>query len=187
MKVCDKAAASFPAALRQYMELIREVDAAGQALEGLHRQHLRCRPGCSRCCTLSSVLPLEAAALHLAIAGLDGKLKKIMRAQQPGEFCPLLVDSRCAIYQSRPLICRTHGLPIAYVDYERQTIDVSVCPLNFTPHYEFARPELLFIDAFNSRLAQFNGEYSTPQGLLPTRRIALAEIVAAATSASAEE
>lgn len=187
MKVCDKAAAFFPASVRQYMELMREVDAAGQALEGLHRQHLRCRPGCSGCCTLSSVLPLEAAALHLAIAGLDGKLKKLIREQQPGEFCPLLVDSRCAIYQSRPLICRTHGLPIAYVDYERQTIDVSVCPLNFTADYEFARHELLFIDTFNVSLAQFNGEYCAPQGLPPARRIALADIVAAATAASVEE
>ena len=182
MKVSGKPAAPFPAALRQYMELMREVDEAVPALEGLHREHLRCGPGCSSCCTLSAVLPLEAAALRLAIAGVDGKVKKLIRAPRPGEFCPLLVDCRCVIYQSRPLICRTHGLPIAYVDYERQTIDVSVCPLNFTEDYAFARQELFFIDSFNVSLAQFNTEYCTQQGLPPAARIALADIVAVVTA-----
>jgi uncharacterized protein len=166
----------------QYMELMREVDAVVRHLEGLHRAHLRCRPGCCACCTLSSVLALEAAALEMAIARLDEKVKKLVRDQRHGEFCPLLVDSLCAVYQGRPLICRTHGLPIAYVDYERQAIDVSVCPLNFAADYEFVRQELLFIDTFNVKLARFNREYCKRQEITNTGRIAMADIVAAATA-----
>jgi uncharacterized protein len=170
--------------LLQYVELMREVDAAVHTLEGLHKNHLQCQPGCCSCCTISSVLPLEAAALNMAIARLDKKVKMIIRDQRQGEVCPLLVDCRCAVYQARPLICRTHGLPIAYVDYERQAIEVSVCPLNFTADYQFAQEELLFIDTFNARLAQFNNEYCKHSGISNTGRIAITDIVSAAFAES---
>jgi Fe-S-cluster containining protein len=173
--------------LRQYRELMQEVDDAVRTLEDLHRKHLRCRPGCCRCCTLSSVLPLEAAALRLAIAGLPGELQNMIRSRTQEESCPLLVDARCVVYRSRPLICRTHGLPIAYVDYERQSIDVSVCPLNFSEEYEFDRQQLLFLDPVNGRLAQLNTWYCTGQGIAPAARIGMVDIVSAAWSGSAKK
>ena len=47
---------------------------------------------------------------------------------QSAEQCIFLHNNECTIYPVRPVICRTHGLPIIYPD--RQGIDI--CPLNFT-------------------------------------------------------
>jgi Fe-S-cluster containining protein len=45
--------------------------------------------------------------------------------------CALLVDDRCSVYDERPLICRTHGLPTRGRD-EAATSSLQGCPLNFT-------------------------------------------------------
>lgn len=160
----------------RYLEIIAQLDAAVSALEELHRDELRCCPGCSSCCTLSSLLPIEAAYLRQAIDGLDAALR-----QWPGGEagrCPLLVDSLCAVYVHRPIICRTHGLPIGYVDHERASIEVSVCPMNFSEEYEFAAEELLFLDHINSELALINSDYCALHTLPAGKRVELTELVA---------
>ncbi|MBI5556417.1 MAG: YkgJ family cysteine cluster protein [Deltaproteobacteria bacterium] len=163
--------------MREYSELIRRVDEVAQALEkGVHQKRLQCRAGCRGCCTLSSVLPLEAAMLRHAVARLDEGLRMRIRHNSGESPCPFLLDSLCAIYPSRPLICRTHGLPIAYVDHARQTVEVSACPLNFSDLYEFSQDELLFIDPFNAELAQLNSAYCAGQGIPAEVRVLLADI-----------
>ena len=43
--------------------------------------------------------------------------------------CPLLNDKgQCRVYDARPMICRSHGLPISLGDPPSR----DVCPLNFT-------------------------------------------------------
>jgi hypothetical protein len=48
---------------------------------------------------------------------------------------------RCDIYEARPLVCRTQGLPLGYpegivpvetVRFRARALDVICCPLNFT-------------------------------------------------------
>lgn len=85
---------------------------------------MQCKEGCSGCCRPGlSVFGLEAAKIRESLAALSQNAPAIrdtvrrqghLAVQDPGSVsrCPLLVDDRCAVYHERPLICRSHGLPI---------------------------------------------------------------------------
>ncbi|OGQ99483.1 MAG: hypothetical protein A2521_00860 [Deltaproteobacteria bacterium RIFOXYD12_FULL_57_12] len=144
---------------------------------------IRCRPGCDDCCRDFSVLPLEAARIDLASAGLPLETQIAIRANaaKPGDHCPFLIDHLCAIYDARPLICRTHGLPIAHIDPAQQTIEVSVCPLNFPPEAELPSSNgLFFLDRFNAGLLDLNSRYAATAGIEATRRQSLRKLASAA-------
>jgi len=163
--------------LQKYHDLVSRVDGEVGKMAELHGARLRCEPGCCRCCTISSVLPLEATLLRQAVGQLDDHVKKKIQSQAGGPACPLLVDRLCVVYRSRPLICRTHGLPIAYVDYERQAIEVSACPLNFADDYDFEQQELFFIDPFNGELSRLNEEYCATQGINSKMRVPMQDLL----------
>ena len=72
--------------------------------------------------------------------------------------CPLLENDRCTIYTARPIICRSHGLPIQYID-ESGNNQQDVCPLNFAgqvPLHTLPNSDLLDIDRLNQMLAIVN-------------------------------
>lgn len=100
---------------------------------------MRCRAGCDQCCHVRlSVFQIEAARISRALSELarfDPDLRSQIRRQaddpEHGQSCPMLVDGTCAIYEDRPLICRSHGLPVATED-EAGNVEISGCPLNFT-------------------------------------------------------
>ena len=87
------------------------------------------------------------------------------------------------IYSARPMICRTHGLPIAFVnmDAEEPEMSVSFCPKNFVgaEDVQFGDESTLNIDELNLRLYEANIVFieEHPEfGLKPDTRIALAEL-----------
>ena len=132
---------------------------------------LQCGPGCTKCCIRFSLLPLEAALVRVALTGVE--------AGQRGadQLCVLLKGGLCIIYADRPLICRTQGLPLGYVDEEKETIEVSACDLNFADHYAFTYDELLLMDRFNAVLAELNGRYCRAAGFDPQQRIDIEDLL----------
>lgn len=152
-----------------YRILIQEVELLTADFSSLLREHLRCAPGCSSCCRRFSVTPLEAALIGEQI----NSLPKLHPSGKAGAHCGFLIDDLCSIYIHRPLICRTQGLPIGYIDEINERIDVSVCPLNFSEDYQFTHEELLFLDPFNTRLAELNSRYCRENGIDVTSRIPL--------------
>ena len=133
---------------------------------------LRCRPGCTSCCKPFAVLAVEAAIIAAALAASS----QPPPATGDGESCLLLHRGLCTVYDLRPVICRTQGLPLGYPDEEAGTIEVSACPLNFTLEFPFTHDDLLLMDGFNRRLAEINLEYCRRAGLPPEQRIPLAEL-----------
>jgi uncharacterized protein len=136
------------------VQLRRRVDAHFDAALTRTPAAFRCAEGCSACCEARfSVFAVEAAPIRQALARLgqsDPALRARIRdqADDPAHqhHCALLVDARCTVYAERPLICRSHGLPIAADDH------ISHCPLNFTD----APPPpatVLRLDAVNQPLA----------------------------------
>lgn len=125
--------------LAEYRALVQKVDAAVAATTKRAGDQVTCRSGCSSCCVDGlSVLPVEAFAIaaHVAAHGLT-----TLRAD--GDACVFLDgDGRCVVYAARPLLCRTHGLPLRTTTTTEQAArsrrslrivdDVSVCALNFT-------------------------------------------------------
>jgi len=156
---------------RQYDRLIENLTGQIVRLGHILGQRLHCRPGCADCCQPFSVFALEAAVIA-------GEARGVILSPAPG-VCAFLQDGLCRIYPFRPLICRSQGLPLAYVgdaDEERQCLEVSACPINFPADTEFAMEELLFLDEANQRLAALNILYCRDNRLDAGRRIPLARI-----------
>ncbi len=152
--------------VNSYTELVAELDLLISRLQQRLQNFIVCGPGCSSCCTKFAVLPLEAALVP-GSAGSSADLRGT------GEFCRYLVDNRCAIYPRRPIICRTQGMPIGYLDEAHGHIEVSACPLNFPPSHQFDYEDLLLLDAFNSRLAALNSDYCRAAGIDTDLRLPL--------------
>ena len=93
--------------------------------------------------------------------------------------CPMLVDEQCAIYQSRPLICRTQGLPLL-IEAEDGEQEVDFCPLNFSAPDavdDLEEEHLVPLDAINLQLAMVNLQACREKGIDPSARVKMADII----------
>lgn len=168
-------------ALERYRELRRDVNGLAGGLETLHCKHLACKPGCHQCCVNLTVFPVEFYAILEDLQRLStGALKLDDQAS-----CAFLKDGLCTIYAVRPMICRTHGLPVAFLnmDAEEPEMNVSFCPLNFTEADEdamsFGPDSTLDLDDLNMKLYEANLQFlqEHPElGLGPSDRIDLREL-----------
>jgi Fe-S-cluster containining protein len=157
---------------QNYHDLIKEIDRCVRELtEGRLASRVGCRPGCADCCIAFSVLPLEAALLAECLT------RQPMRAVGTADCCVFLENDRCRLYALRPVICRTQGMALAYIDEEKQSVEVSACYLNFPEDAELDHDDLLFMDQFNARLADLNRIYCERHGLTADTRIALADLL----------
>ena len=120
-----------------------------------HAQRLHCRKGCSGCCVDGiTVFEVEADRIRRNHADL-------LAAGEPHRAgaCAFLDDeSACRIYEDRPYVCRTQGLPLRWfdeVDGERVEYR-DICPLNEEgpPLEELPAAECWTIGPAESRLAE---------------------------------
>ena len=106
--------------------------------------------------------------------------KIITEQESRGESvaCPLLVDDQCSIYDSRPIICRTQGLPLLY-EAEDGNSEVDFCPLNFTAENatdDLEEIHLVPLDALNLKLSIANLEFCQAHAIEPNQRIKIADL-----------
>jgi Fe-S-cluster containining protein len=161
-----------------YRQLIEQVDELTAKLSVHYASHLVCRAGCSGCCHHHlSVFAVEAEAVREAIVALPNQIRGVIE-QQAREVikreaacepvaCPLLVENRCSIYEARPLICRTQGLPLL-LEAEDGAQEVDFCPLNFTtPEAIDVLDEnhLVPLDDLNLKLAIINLQHCRQNGI----------------------
>ena len=112
--------------LRNLEALRARVSAHSNKVLQSHPTQFACKKGCSGCCASErSVNDLEFAALTQAFSTLDPAQKAQLEQNDLEGACPLLINEACALYEDRPLICRSHGLPIVMENR------LDVCPLNF--------------------------------------------------------
>ncbi len=164
--------------LSAYHQFIEQVDELAARLAARYSKHLVCRAGCSGCCRHHlSVFPVEARAARAAIEALPDDLRlrveqqarEVIEREAAGEpvACPLLVDDRCSIYQSRPLICRTQGLPLL-IEAEDGEPEVDFCPLNFAEADavdDLDEDHLVPLETLNLKLARLNLQHCRENGL----------------------
>lgn len=120
-----------------YRELRDKVDLTCNDLWAIHKKNMYCKQFCSKCCQLFRILPIE---FHFIQEGIRGKTITINQKSQKDE-CKFLVNNECTIYEYRPIICRTHGYPLARFNDEAGAYEISYCDLNF---------RTLKLDDFNS-------------------------------------
>ena len=141
-----------------YFTLRKEIDSLCESLEKVHEKHLNCKKGCDLCCMAISVFPVEFYAIK---AELDFEVLTDLPVPKDEEQCRFLVDHSCTIYKSRPLICRTHGLPLLYMSMESDEYELSLCELNFTEYdfEDFDEENTYPMDRINSQLYQINKKF----------------------------
>jgi Fe-S-cluster containining protein len=107
-----------------------QVDARAGELALYHADRLHCAHGCYACCVDDlTVFSIEAERIRAAHPDL---LKNGI--PHPPGACAFLGDQgECRVYDDRPYVCRTQGLPLRWLS-ENATgeIDESrdICPLN---------------------------------------------------------
>ena len=117
----------------QYEQLAAKVDAFHERVTSAFPGALTCRSGCSKCCEVHlTVLPLEFERIDQAVRALPDVDKTAIKARlakgTKDARCPLLDRSgACRVYEARPMICRSHGLPIQV----GEPLVWDVCHLNF--------------------------------------------------------
>lgn len=98
-------------------ELTAKVDAFFARVEARHGDDMQCATGCSECCHARlTVTGIEAAAIRAELAGWPADRRTALAANAaaaPPDRCAALdPGGRCLIYAARPLVCRSHGVPI---------------------------------------------------------------------------
>lgn len=150
--------------LNPYQKLLADLGVLLSSLEHHHAQNMVCQKGCDQCCIQDlSVFEVEAQPIREALKNLPKASQTQIQTQasKDVDHCPMLIDHACSIYEARPVICRTHGLPIAFQpkDAEEGEVFLDVCPLNFTAEgslENLSLGEMLDIDRLNLRLAAVN-------------------------------
>ncbi len=164
--------------LENYHRLLDKVDQLCEGITTLLGDALTCHAGCSSCCIGISVFPVEAAALIEAAGQLPPEqyqqLKHQLSNPQDGDRCPLLLADRCLLYQARPIICRTHGLPILITEEAGRRVDV--CPRNCKGMERMPGGALIDLERLNSLLVSVNVLYLREFGIKLPDRIPLASL-----------
>jgi hypothetical protein len=185
----------------EYKALVAKVETFTDAAFARRRADMACRRGCESCChawlTVSSV---EAAQVEAALAQLTpaarsavaarGRSQLAREAAGEGEArCAMLeADGACAVYEGRPLVCRTQGHALRYpsglipadaITARGARGDITHCPLNYTN--AAPRPEdILDAERVDQILALVNHRHALAQGKEPQTRIALSALAAEA-------
>lgn len=180
---------------RLYKRILRDADAHFREARGRYRDQMQCGVGCTFCCYgLFEIGGADVAVIADGLRALPAELRadlvaraeKLMESTQypdlrsipPAEKeaffdrteavpCPALEeDGRCRIYESRPLVCRTFGLPIR--DGAQYIGDI--CELNFTDAAQEIREDAAW-DLQNEDELGPEDEYTVPEAIVIAARL----------------
>ena len=161
---------------RYYRQLVEQVDKWSAEMTQRYKAHLVCRKGCDLCCqrkfTVSAVEAYNIAALfHRLPAAVQAAIR------QRKESCTFLIKGACSVYESRPIICRTYGLPSLHRN-DKSEGEISWCELNFTnvtSDFAFQADGIIDIDTLNVKIEGVNQLFLKESGS-SQQRIAMDEI-----------
>ncbi len=107
-------------------KLHAEVSEKADVLNAEHREILQCRAGCHACCVDElTVFDVEADRIRREFADV------LLEDPGPAGACAFLDPSgHCRIYEARPYVCRTQGLPLRWFAGEPVAEYRDICELN---------------------------------------------------------
>ena len=171
---------------QDYMEYLNQlrlkVDEFFDNCFNKNQEEFSCKLGCDQCCHVDlSISAIEATAISDWFDQLDQDIKKDLKEIWQNEQsmgndlagnlvrpCVFLYEGKCSIYETRPIICRSHGLPLLRSENGKNFLDC--CSLNFqnrTPPKE----DMLDLERLNLILSTLNETYFKGQD-----RVALSSI-----------
>jgi Fe-S-cluster containining protein len=157
---------------KSYLALVEKVDAFFERVAGRYADKIKCAAGCADCCRrIITLYPFEidlmmAAVAELEPAELEGVIQRARQADRdPEAACPLLFEDRCLIYTARPIICRTHGLPMLVPGED----SLSMCVYNLRGLEHLDGDCVLDLKPVNQILATVNHLVASSKGESPER------------------
>lgn len=147
--------------LENYQALVERVDALCTRTAEAFADQISCRAGCDACCRHLSIFAVEAAALRQALTRLDLAAAELITEKAADTDadgpCPLLQEGLCLLYEARPIICRTHGLPLLMQRDGGTSVDF--CPDNFRDLPSIPGSAVIDLERLNTMLATINSLY----------------------------
>jgi Fe-S-cluster containining protein len=150
-------------ALKDYHDMIADVDRRCRRIVSRHPEQIACTKGCAgNCCRIHlTVYPVEAVALARALQAKPPEMRRRIRqqARHTNTFgpCPLLADGACQLYAARAVICRTHGLPVR-TEY-RGHCSIGFCQKNFRYLSAIPAEDIIDLARLNNRLVDVNRRF----------------------------
>ncbi len=162
--------------LRYYRQLVEQVEKWTAEMVQRYKPHLMCRKGCDLCCQRKfTVTAVEAYNIARRFRELPSSTQKAIRKEKTS--CAFLIKGACSIYDQRPMICRTYGLPSLHRN-DHDEGEISWCELNFTDvpaDFAFQADGIVDIDTLNVKLEGVNKLF-LKEGRLREERIAMDKI-----------
>lgn len=157
--------------------LHEDVDKKARELSARHAARMRCAKGCCDCCVDGlTVFEIEAERIRRRHPTLLGEGKPHL----PGRCAFLDPGGACRIYDDRPYVCRTQGLPLRWIGEDgdgREAEFRDICPLNEPggpPPEALMAAECWTIGPVEERLATAQASFEGAPAIGPgLRRIAL--------------
>jgi len=147
--------------LENYLALVNRIDELCDRTAQSFQSQISCRAGCDACCRHLSIFAVEAAALRQALHELPNEdaalVRQAAQLSLPEDPCPLLHDGLCLLYAARPIICRTHGLPLLVNRDGAGCVDF--CPENFRDLPSIPGSAVIDLERLNTMLAAINALY----------------------------
>ena len=155
--------------MRDYLNLREKVDAEFDRLSNKHQREVSCDVGCHDCCAPSlSVTRVEADQIKAFLHGRPELIERLqsLALENPykGTRCSLLnADGHCLIYEVRPIVCRSHGVPVlVQIDEKHEGLDA--CPKNFTHGLDMLDVgDWINVDTLNTMTALIDWRYALDQ------------------------
>lgn len=172
-----------PPALARYQALCAKVDEFFARAMARHGAEMACGSGCHDCCHVQlTITAVEAAEIRAHLPELDDAARRRLVARaaspDPDRCVALEEDGRCAIYPARPLVCRSHGLPIRLRD-PRGLPMIESCHRNFTTAGPAAADSAAVLDqtTLSTLLLAVDAAHAAERGDTPGTRLPLGEVV----------
>lgn len=177
-----------------YREILEDADAHFREVAGKQSRHLQCE-GCSLCCyglfeigsadlpglaeglgrlhgstrraIVRRAVEIVASSAHPNLREAPGEEKEAFFRRTASTRCPNLSDEgRCLVYEHRPLVCRTFGVPLREGD--RYIGDI--CELNFNDATDEEKLEASW-DLLREDPLGPEDEYTIPEAIVAIARM----------------
>lgn len=177
---------------QEYEAVLHKVAAFSDPLWRKFESEIACRPGCAQCCTAGlTLLPIEAAFVLEALrsgAAVAPEGPEVQEGATAHCVC-LTAQGMCGIYAFRPLLCRTHGLPLRLPDGDLAKAprslrvldeDTYTCSLNFESGRSPPPGDVLDAEKLYQLLWVVNARFCARRGIEdPNRRVGLESLLQA--------
>ena len=139
--------------LKKYRQLCKKIDVFAEKLLKKHADSIHCAPGCSECCILETLFPIEAYSIGNGVKKFSAVTRKWLQRNSKNrnrKLCVFLKSGKCLVYSFRPIICRTQGYPLL-LDGR-----VDFCPKNFQGVRSLDGASILELETITTLLVKIN-------------------------------